>query len=48
MKFGCELVAHSYFISEVYTAGIKQWTVWDMPNFEDLILKLGWIFWAII
>ena len=44
MKFRCKLVAHSYFISEVYAAGIKQWTVWDMPNFEDLILKLGWIF----
>ena len=41
MNFGCKLVAHSYFISEVYAAGIKQLTVWDMPNFEDLILKLG-------
>ena len=44
MKFGCELVAHLYFINEVYDARIKQWTVRDMPNIEDLILKLGWMF----
>ena len=25
----------------------KQWTVSDIPNFEDLILKLGWTIWAI-
>ena len=48
MKFGCELIAHLYFISEVCAAGIKQWTVREMPNIEDLILKLGWMFWAII
>ena len=41
MKFGCELIAFLYFIIEVYAAEIKQWTVRDMPNFEDLILKLG-------
>ena len=40
--------SHLYFISEVYAARIKQWTVWDMPNFEDLILKLGRMIWAII
>ena len=43
MKFGCELLADLYFLSEVYAARIKQWTVKDMPNFEDLILKLGWM-----
>ena len=48
MNFLCELIAHLYFISEVYAAGIKQWTVRDVPNFEDLILKLGWMIWAII
>ena len=48
MTFGCELIAHLYFINEVYAAGIKQWTVRDMPKFEDLILKLGWMIWAII
>ena len=48
MNFGCELIAHLYFISEVYAAGIEQWTVRDMPNFEDLILKLGLMFWATI
>ena len=48
MTFGCKLIAHLYFISEVYAAGIKQWTVRDMPNFKDLILKLGWMIWAII
>ena len=47
MTFGCELIAHLYFINEVYAAGIKQWTVRDMPKFEDLILKLGWMIWAI-
>ena len=25
----------------------KQWIVYDIPDFEDLILKLGWMFWAI-
>ena len=25
----------------------KQWIVNDIPNFEDLILKLGWMFWEI-
>ena len=40
--------SHLYFINEVYAAGIKQWTVRDMPKFEDLILKLGWMIWAII
>ena len=48
MKFGCELIAHLYFISEVYAAGIEQWTVRDMPNFENSNLKLGWMIWAII
>ena len=48
MNFLYELIARLYFISEVYAAGIKQWTVRDMPNFEDLILKLGWMIWAII
>ena len=48
MTFGFELIAYLYFTSEVYAAGIKQWTVRDMPNFEDLILKLGWMIWAII
>ena len=48
MNFLYELIAHLYFISEVYAAGIKQWTVRDVPNFEDLILKLGWMIWAII
>ena len=47
MKIGCELIAHLYFISEVYATGIKQWTVKDIPNFEELILKLGWMIWVI-
>ena len=36
----------------IYKWGIcywnKQWTVNDIANFEDLILKLGWMFWTII
>ena len=48
MTIGYAWTAHLYFTNEAYAAGIKQWTVRDMPNFEDLILKLGWMFWAII
>ena len=44
MNFLYELIAHLYFISEVYAAGIKQWTV----RVNDLIQKLGWMIWAII
>ena len=48
MTIGCAWIAHLYFTNEAYATGIKQWTVRDMPNFEDLIPKLGWMFWAII
>ena len=41
MTIGCAWTAHLYFTNEAYATGIKQWTVRDMPNFEDLILKLG-------
>ena len=40
--------ARLYFTNGAYAAGIEQWTVRDMPDFEDLILKLGQMFWAII
>ena len=26
----------------------EQWTTYATPDFVDLILKLGWVFWAII
>ena len=48
MTIGYAWTAHLYFTNEAYAAGIAQWTVRDMPNFEDLILKLRWMFWAII
>ena len=48
MTIGCAWTAHLYFTNGAYAAGIEQWIVRDMPNFEDLILKLGWMFWAII
>ena len=48
MTIGCAWTAHLYFTNEAYTAGIKQWIVRDMPKFENLILKLRWMFWAII
>ena len=48
MTIGCVWTARLYFTNGVYAAGIEQWTVRDMPNFKDLILKLGWMFWAII
>ena len=48
MTIGCVWAGRLYFTNGAYAAGIEQWTVRDMPNFEDLILKLRWMFWAII
>ena len=48
ITIGYTWTTHLYFTNEAHVVGIKQWTVRDMPNFEDLIPKLGWIFWAII
>ena len=48
MTIGCVWAARLYFTNGAYAAGIEQWIVRDMPNFVDLIIKLGWMFWAII
>ena len=48
MTIGCVWAGRLYFTNGTYDAGIEQWIVRDMPNFVDLILKLGGIFWAII
>ena len=48
MTIGCVWAARLYFTNGTYAAGLEQWTVRDMPDFEDLIVKLGRMFWAII